>query len=84
MQSLETIAAFTEKADGRQIPVDPAGIITRDAASGLQSIFAKDVKERTLIFPDVQVGDTLVMTQRLEMREQGVRGCRGVMSSIPS
>jgi hypothetical protein len=69
MQSLETVAAFTEKADGRQISVDPTDVITRDAASGLQSMFAKDVKERTLIFPDVQVGDTLVMTNRLETRD---------------
>ena len=74
MQSLETVAAFTEKADGRQIPVDPADIITRDAMSGLQSIFAKDLKERTLIFPDVQVGDTLVMTHRLEMRDGSFPG----------
>jgi hypothetical protein len=69
MQSLETVEAFTEKADGRQIAIDPADIITRDAASGLQSMFAPDVKERTLIFPDVQVGDTLVMTNRTETRQ---------------
>ena len=69
MQSLEAVEAFTEKADGRQIAINRADMITRDAASGLQSIFAPDVKERTLIFPDVQVGDTLVMTHRIEMRQ---------------
>jgi hypothetical protein len=34
MQSLDTLEAFTEKADGRRIAVDPSNIITRDAASG--------------------------------------------------
>ena len=62
MQKLETLEAFTEKADGRHVPVDPANIITRDAASGLQATYASDLKIRTFIFPDVAVGDTLVMT----------------------
>src|SRR2546425_996548 len=35
MQTLDTIEAFTEKSDGRRLPVDPASIITRDAVSGL-------------------------------------------------
>jgi len=62
MQKLETLEAFTEKADGRHVPVDPANIITRDAASGLQATYASDLKIRTFIFSDVAVGDTLVMT----------------------
>jgi hypothetical protein len=35
MESLDTVEAFTQKADGAQVPVDPANIITRDAATGL-------------------------------------------------
>jgi hypothetical protein len=62
MQKLETLEVFTEKADGRHVSVDPANIITRDAASGLQATYASDLKIRTFIFPDVAVGDTLVMT----------------------
>ena len=64
MQTLETVEAYTEKSDGRHIPVDPANIITRDAATGLQASYAPDLKQRTIIFPDVSVGDTLVMTNR--------------------
>jgi hypothetical protein len=59
MQKLETLEAFTEKADGRHVAVDSANIITRDAASGLQATYASDLKVRTFIFPDVAVGDTL-------------------------
>jgi hypothetical protein len=74
MQSLETVEAFTEKADGRRVPVDPAGIITKDGASGLQATYAPDLKQRTIIFPDVGVGDTLVMTNRLTVLQDEFAG----------
>jgi hypothetical protein len=64
MQSFETVAAFTEKADGTKVPVDPATIITRDATSGLTAVYERDVKNVTVIFPDVAVGDTLVWDMR--------------------
>jgi transglutaminase-like putative cysteine protease len=68
MESLDTVEAFTQKADGAQVPVDPANIITRDAATGLASTFTRDLKQRTVIFRDVQVGDTVVLTQRRQTR----------------
>jgi hypothetical protein len=64
MQSLEIVAAFTEKANGTKVPVDRATVITRDAATGLGAVFLRDVKVVTVIFPDVAVGDTLVLTTR--------------------
>jgi hypothetical protein len=67
MQKIETVEAFTEKADGRHVAVDSGNIITRDAASGLQATFASDLKIRTFIFPDVAVGDTLVMTLKSDI-----------------
>jgi Domain of Unknown Function with PDB structure (DUF3857) len=36
--------------------------------TGLQSTFSRDMKQRTVIFQDVQVGDTLVLTQRKETK----------------
>ncbi len=66
METLDTVEAFTEKSDGTRVPVDPANIITRDAATG--NMFTRDQKQRTVIFQDVQVGDTLVLTQRKETR----------------
>jgi hypothetical protein len=67
MQKIETVEAFTEKSDGRRIPVEPANVITRDGASGLQATYVPDLKVRTIIFPDVSVGDTLVMTNKAEI-----------------
>jgi len=69
MQTLETVEAFTEKSDGTKVPVGPANIMTRDAASGLQAVYMRDLKQRTVIFQDVQVGDTLVMTHRKETNQ---------------
>jgi hypothetical protein len=68
MQTLEIVAAYTEKADGRRITVDPASIISRDEASGLNAIYLRDAKVRTVIFPDLAVGDTIVMNTRLQAK----------------
>ena len=64
MQSLEITAAFTEKADDSKVQVDPATVITRDAANGLGAVYLRDLKVVTVIFPDVAVGDTMVLTTR--------------------
>src|SRR5579871_4046492 len=64
MQSLFIVSAFTEKADRTRVPVDLATVITRDAATGLGAVFLRDLKIVTVIFPDVAVGDTLVLTTR--------------------
>jgi hypothetical protein len=69
MQNLDTVEAFTEKPDGSKVPVGTTNIITRDAASGLPGIYTRDLKQRTVIFQDVQVGDTLVMTHKKEMTQ---------------
>jgi hypothetical protein len=66
MQALDIVEAFTEKLNGKRIQVDPANIITRDGASGSQATYLRDLKQRTILFPDVGVGDTLVMTIKIE------------------
>jgi transglutaminase-like putative cysteine protease len=68
MQTLEVVDAYTEKADGRRIPVDPASIMTRDEASGLNSIYLRDAKTRIVIFPDLAVGDSIVLSTRSDIR----------------
>ncbi len=68
LQNLDVIEAYTEKADGRRVAVDPASIITRDEASGLNAVYLRDAKLRTAIFPDLAVGDTTVTTTRLETK----------------
>ncbi|MBV9484700.1 MAG: DUF3857 domain-containing protein, partial [Frankiaceae bacterium] len=66
MQTVDVVEAYTEKADGRRVPVPAASILTQDAASGLQATYLRDQKQKTIIYPDVAVGDTLVLSVRLE------------------
>ena len=74
MQSFEVVAAFTEKAGGTRISVDPSTVITRDGATGLSGVYLRDLKLVTVIFPDVSVGDTLVLTTRKTMHSDTFAG----------
>jgi transglutaminase-like putative cysteine protease len=67
-QTLDVVAAYIEKADGTQIPVDPATFIKRDAATGLNGTFELGHKVVTVVFPGVTAGDTVVMTTRKTTR----------------
>jgi len=62
---LEVIEAYTEKPDGKKVPLEDSSILTRDAATGLNAVYQRDAKVKTLIFPDVAVGDTLVHETRM-------------------
>jgi hypothetical protein len=64
IESLDTLEAYTAKADGRRIPVPVQNILTQDAASDLPGTYFRDEKQRTIIFSDVGVGDTLVITNK--------------------
>ena len=64
LETLEIIEAYTEKPDRRRSPVDPPRILTRDAATGLDGLYLRDSKVTTLIFPDIEIGDTLVWVSK--------------------
>src|SRR5215468_4136641 len=68
MQTLDVVEAYTEKADGRRIAVNPATIMTRDEATGLNAVYLRDAKARIVIFPDLAVGDSIVLTTRSDIR----------------
>ena len=70
MQTLDIVEAYTEKRDGRRLDVEPHNILTRDAASGAQAVYLRDAKVKTIIFPDLQVGDSIVYATRVETRER--------------
>jgi Domain of Unknown Function with PDB structure (DUF3857) len=83
MQGFEIVAAVTEKANGSKVPIDLATVITRDGATGLASVFARDLKIVTVIFPDVAVGDTLVLTMRRTIRSDTFAGHFEQMIPLP-
>jgi hypothetical protein len=56
----EITEAATIKADGRRIPVAPEKILVSTLPNSSQLLmFEADVKLRTIVFPDVAVGDTV-------------------------
>jgi transglutaminase-like putative cysteine protease len=73
MQTVDILDAYTEKADGRRVAVEPDRIMTRDAPTG--SLFhLRDQKVRTVIFPDVAIGDTIVLSTRRNIASSNFPG----------
>jgi Domain of Unknown Function with PDB structure (DUF3857)/Transglutaminase-like superfamily len=83
MQSFEIVSAFTEKANGTTVAVDLTTVITRDVATGLGAVFLRDLKVVTVIFPDVAVGDTLVLTSRKTIYSDTFAGHFEMMIPLP-
>jgi len=65
VQDVEVLEAYTLKADGRKLTVDPANVITQKApqANALVPIYS-DAEQKIVIFPNVEAGDTLFLTSR--------------------
>ena len=64
LEEVEISGAYTQKVDGRKIPVDPGAIMNQHAPSqGLAPIYT-DVEQKVIIFPNVEAGDTMVYTEK--------------------
>lgn len=58
--AFESLDAETIKADGRRVPVDESKILLSQLPNAAQmGIFQADIKQRTIVYPDVESGDTL-------------------------
>jgi transglutaminase-like putative cysteine protease len=58
LQTLEIKDAYTLKRDGTKLPVAPDAILVRQKA--VPSPLFTDLKEKVILFPNVEPGDTLV------------------------
>lgn len=83
IQQAEVVAAYTKKADGRRFDV-PAGNYQIQAASGQQgdSPVYSDRTTLTVVFPDLEVGDTTVFAYRLTAREPMFAGHFSVIENF--
>jgi transglutaminase-like putative cysteine protease len=59
LQTLEVTQAHTLKADGTSLAVAPDAIITRQSPSSKDSPLLTDLKQKVILYPNVEVGDTL-------------------------
>ncbi|MBN9553414.1 MAG: DUF3857 domain-containing protein [Alphaproteobacteria bacterium] len=83
LEEVEITGAYTQKADGRKIPVAPAAILTQHApAQGLTPVYT-DVEQKVIIFPNVEAGDTLVYTETRRDKQAVIPG-QFMMANYPN
>ena len=66
-QEVRVTEAVTEKADGRTLPVDPSAIVTTSPPN--VGPLLPDLRQTTILFPDVTPGDTVRFTVERKSRE---------------
>jgi transglutaminase-like putative cysteine protease len=70
LQRAEIIAAYTLKADGRHINVPISNFQEEiNKGEGQASPMFSDIRTKTVAFPEVGVGDTVVMSYRIVQKE---------------
>ncbi|MES2296273.1 MAG: DUF3857 and transglutaminase domain-containing protein [Pseudomonadota bacterium] len=60
LDEVAAIEAYTQKPDGRRVPVLEGMIKDQQEASSIDAPMFQDTRMKVVVFPDVQVGDTLV------------------------
>lgn len=68
MQDVEILEAYTEKPDGRRIEVKPEEIKLQQAYQSAGAPMFQDLQVKTIVFPDVAVGDKLYSRARTTQR----------------
>jgi hypothetical protein len=71
---LEIVEAYTSKLDGRRVDVDSSNILTRDEATGLNAVYERDSKVKSIIYPDIEIGDTIVIKTHSRMIDRSFSG----------
>ena len=61
LETLDVIEAYTQKPDGRKVMVDAAHIKEQQEQASAQAPMFQDSVNKVIIFPEVAVGDRLVL-----------------------
>ncbi len=64
LETLEIVQAYTEKPDGRKVAVQPDQIKDQQERQSADAPMFQDTRVKVVIFPEVAVGDRLVMQVR--------------------
>jgi transglutaminase-like putative cysteine protease len=83
LETVTDISAYTLKADGRKIDV-PAGNYQDETNTGKgeASPMFSDIRTKTVAFPDVAVGDTVVMSYKRTQKEATFPGNFSMLQSF--
>jgi transglutaminase-like putative cysteine protease len=69
-QRLQVLEAYTHKANGKRVPVPTSSWqVRKDTGHAGQPPIFSDYDATTLVYPEVAVGDTLVLAYRITTRE---------------
>lgn len=83
LESVEFITAYTLKQDGRKIEVPPTNFQDEtNTGRGTASPMFSDIRTKTVAFPDVAVGDTVVLSYKLTQREATFPGNFSMLESF--
>jgi hypothetical protein len=75
LEDLEIPEAYTLKADGTRIPVDPSTIVSqRPAATDALAPVYSDREQKVIIFPNVEPGDSMVFTSKTTQKAAVIPG----------
>ncbi len=75
LEDIEIPQAYTLKANGQKIAVDPSVILTqRPAATDTMAPVYSDREQKLVIFPQVEPGDTLVLVSRTTQKAAVIPG----------
>ncbi len=79
------LAGETIKADGAHLKVEPDKILVSTVPNASQmGIFQADVKNRTMVFPNVEMGDTLHYLSTTRGKAAAVPGGFDIVNSLPA
>jgi transglutaminase-like putative cysteine protease len=83
LEKVEILEAYTLKKDGRKIPV-PATNFQEQAniGKGDAAPMFSDIRTKTVAFPDVAVGDTVVLSYKLTQKEATFPGNFSLMQTF--
>jgi Domain of Unknown Function with PDB structure (DUF3857)/Transglutaminase-like superfamily len=80
---LDILEAATLKGDARQVDVPADRILVADAPNAPQlGMFNADVRTRTIVFPDVALGDTIHYKTRIREKARGIAGGLSLIRSV--
>ncbi len=83
LESAEILSAYTLKADGRRLEVPATNFqVESNTGKGKTAPMFSDIKTRTVAFPEVAVGDTVVLSYQVTQREPTFPGNFSMMQSF--
>lgn len=82
--TLEDVVAYTLKADGsrREVPPTNVQVTSHQGIGGLPPAFS-DLKDRSIVYPDVEAGDTVYLSYTLRNEKPSFPGFFSMIRTFP-